>query len=267
MGYMDGNGSVTFAVAIAAIFLLPDSPGHTSWMTDAENTCATVRLEEDNINELQHETPMHGFMSAIKDYKVWLFMLMQNMHFSGMSFNQFFPTIVSNLGYGKITSLLLTTPPYIFSALFSLAFARSSGFFNERTWHVVGGNVIAVVGFVLACATTGTAPRYAACFLFAAGSYCTGSIILGWAATNMADSHEKRAVTMAIVNFSAVLANVYTAYLWPKSDGPRYLVGLGSSAGFCGLCMLAALIAMAAFKRENSKRRQQDGPEVKPYVL
>lgn len=84
-------------MALVAIFLLPDAPGQTSWMSDAENACSIIRLEEDNVNELQHETPMQGLLSALKDYKVWMFMLMQNLHFSGMSFNQFFPTIVKTL--------------------------------------------------------------------------------------------------------------------------------------------------------------------------
>ena len=66
-------------------------------MTDAENACAVIRLEEDNIHELKRESPIQGFVSAITDYKVWLFMIMQNLHFSGMSFNQFFPTIVNTL--------------------------------------------------------------------------------------------------------------------------------------------------------------------------
>jgi hypothetical protein len=66
-------------------------------MTPEENACSVIRMQEDSVNQLQHETPMQGFMSAIKDYKVWLFMLMQNMHFSAMSFNQFFPTLVKTL--------------------------------------------------------------------------------------------------------------------------------------------------------------------------
>lgn len=171
-------------------------------------------------------------------------------------------------GYNKIITLVLTAPPYVFSALFSLAYARSSGYFNERTWHIVGGNTLGIVGFVLACATTGMAPRYVSCFLFAAGSYCTGSIILSWAATNVTDSHEKKAVTMALVNFSAVGANVYTAYLWPATDGPRYIMGLGSSAGFCFVCILAAIGTQFALKRENAKRlREDDSGEVRLYAL
>lgn len=155
----------------------------------------------------------------------------------------------------------------MFAAIFSLALAHSSGRFNERAWHICGGNALAIVGFVLACATTSLAPRYVSCFLFAAGSYSTGSIILGWAAANVVDSHEKKSVTLAMVNFSAVAANIYTAYLWPDSDSPRFLVGLGSSVGFCAVCMISAVVGLILFKQLNKRRlRDSSGDSVRLFV-
>lgn len=91
------EGCATFAFATIAIFLLPDTPGKTAWMSTLENECAVIRLQEDSITQLEHQSPIQGFKSAITDYKVWLFMIMQNMHFCAMSFNQFFPTIVKTL--------------------------------------------------------------------------------------------------------------------------------------------------------------------------
>lgn len=91
------EGCSTFGFALLAILLLPDTPGHTRWMTEAENAYALQRAANDSVNKLASETPFQGFLSAIKDYKVWLLMLLQNLHFSGMSFNQFFPTIVKTL--------------------------------------------------------------------------------------------------------------------------------------------------------------------------
>lgn len=151
--------------------------------------------------------------------------------------------------------------------MFALGLSWSSGRFDERAWHIYGGNALAVVGFAVACATTTVAPRYLACFLFAAGSYSTGSIILGWTATNVADSHEKKAVAMAMVNFSAVAANIYTAYLWPDSDSPRFLMGLRSSIGFCVMCMFSANFAWFLFRRLNKQRlREAEGDSVKLFA-
>lgn len=163
--------------------------------------------------------------------------------------------------------MVLTCPPYLLSAVFALALARSSGDFNERTWHIVGGNVVAMVGFIIACVTHTTAPRYFACFLFAAGSYSTGSIILGWAAANIVDSHEKKAVTLALINYSAVAANIYTAYLWPDSDGPQFLMGLSSSVAFSFLCGTVAIVACYVFRGENRKHfSHTESDDVKLFV-
>lgn len=162
----------------------------------------------------------------------------------------------------------MTAPPYVAAALFGLGLAWSSGHFNERTYHIIGGNVLAIIGFILACTTRALAPRYVSCFLFAAGSYSTGSIILGWASATVTESPEKKAVTMASVNFAAVLANVYTAYLWPSSDGPIYLMGLGSSAGFSAVCAAMAVVTMLVLKAKNRKLlREHHGDDLRLYVL
>lgn len=175
--------------------------------------------------------------------------------------------LIPSSGYDRTTTLVFTSPPYVFAAMFALALSWSSGRFDERAWHIYGGNALAVVGFAVACATTSVAPRYVACFLFVAGSYSTGSIILGWTAANVFDSHEKKAVTVAIVNFSAVAANIYTAYLWPDSDSPRLLVGLGSSIGLCVMCMLSAPFTLFLSRRLNRQRlRQADGDSVKLFA-
>lgn len=175
---------------------------------------------------------------------------------------------MSYSGYDSTISLALTSPPFVFSALFGLVLARSSSHFDERTWHIVGGNVVALIGFIVACATTSMAPRYFACFLFAAGSYSTGSIILGWVSTNIDDSNEKKSVALALVNFSAVGANIYTAYLWPKSDEPRYIMGLGASAGFCVACAVAAVAFSLLMRRENRKRlRESDNEPSRLYAI
>lgn len=170
-------------------------------------------------------------------------------------------------GYNTTITLALTSPPFVFSALFGLALAKSSSHFNERTWHIVGGNALALVGFILACTTTSLAPRYLSCFLFAAGSYSTGSIILGWVSTNIVDSNEKKSVALALVNFSAVGANIYTAHLWPSSDSPRYVMGLGASAAFCVACAAIAVVNNLLLRRENRKRMHEVDGATRLYVL
>lgn len=52
---------------------------------------------------------------SIKDIKVWVLTIMLFGGVTGLSFNIFMPSIVKTLGYGKIETLLLTCPVWLFA--------------------------------------------------------------------------------------------------------------------------------------------------------
>lgn len=39
--------------------------------------------------------------------------------------------------------------------------------------------------------------------------------------------------------------------MWPSTDGPRYAIGFGASAGFCVLCIATVWIMRLTLKRDN----------------
>lgn len=71
---------------------------------------------------------------------------------------------------------------------------------HERTWHITGGLLVAIVGFVIAASTLNTAGRYVACFIFPIGAYSVNSVIIGWASSTLSQTKEKKAVVLAMTN-------------------------------------------------------------------
>jgi multisubunit Na+/H+ antiporter MnhG subunit len=67
---------------------------------------------------------------------------------------------------------------------------------HERTWHITGGLLIAIVGFVIAASSMNTAARYLACFIFPVGAYSVNSVIIGWASSTLGQTKEKKAVSL-----------------------------------------------------------------------
>ena len=57
-----------------------------------------------------------------------------------------------------------------------------------------------------------------------------------------------------------------TPYLWPKSDEPRYIIALSSSAAFSIMTALLAWVAKILFTRKNKKLREQDSENMTFYV-
>ena len=232
------EGVVTFAVALVGMFLLADSPLTTRWLTPEQRQLAHDRMVFDTVGVAESKGSRAGFMQAVRDPRLWLLCFIQNMHLSACSFNNFFPTVVGALGFNETITLVLTCPPYFVSGFFGYLAGYSSGRFNERTWHITICMGAAIVGFVISCATLNVAARYVSCFLFASGAYAVNSMILGWVSATLGSTPEKKAVSLSIVNVIANASYIYTAYLYPKSDGPRYLTAMASNAAFATACIL-----------------------------
>ena len=183
---------------------------------------------------------------------------MQNMHLSATSFNQFFPTVVSSLGFGKIITLLLTAPPSVVAGLVGVLVGISSGRFNERTWHITVCMGLALVGFIISCTTLNVAARYISCFLFASGVYACNSVILGWVSATLGQTPEKKAVSLSIVNVVSMASFIYTPYLYISSDAPKYVTAMSSNGAFAFMSIVCAWILRIWLQRTNKKLREQN---------
>jgi MFS family permease len=118
------EGVVTFGVATIGLLLLCDDPSETKWLTPEERATAVARIQKDTVGAQGRASVWSGLRQACTDPKLLLFVLMQNLHISACSFNNFFPTIVNSLGFdSKITALLLTAPPYFVSGLLGIPVA------------------------------------------------------------------------------------------------------------------------------------------------
>jgi MFS transporter, ACS family, DAL5 transporter family protein len=56
-----------------------------------------------------------------------------------------------------------------------------------------------------------------------------------------------------MTNVGGQIGYIYGAYLWPKSDEPRYAIGFGASAGFAFLSVVCAWVIRTLLIRENKR--------------
>ncbi|KAL2811773.1 major facilitator superfamily domain-containing protein [Aspergillus granulosus] len=260
------QGAVTFFVAVCSVFTLPDDPLHTRWLTQEERQLAHDRILADTVGARHQSSSWAGLKEAAKDMRVWLFAFMQHMHLAANGFKNFFPTAVETLGFSTTITLVLTCPPYLIAGAVAVIWSWNSGRVNERTWHITVAKAIAVFGFVLGCATLNTGVRYFAMVVFAIGTYAVNSIILGWVSSTCGQTKEKKASALAIVNTIANASFIWTPYLWPESDEPRYTIAMSSSAAFSIACATCAWIMKWWLVRANRKIRQSNDESVLYYA-
>ncbi|KAJ9608454.1 hypothetical protein H2200_007442 [Cladophialophora chaetospira] len=260
------EGAVTFGVAILGMYLLPDFPLTTHWLKDEERQLAHDRILRDTVGLAPSKGARAGFAQAIRDPRLYLLCLMQNMHLSACSFNNFFPTVIGGLGFDRTITLVLTCPPYLVSAAIGLVVGISSGRFNERTWHITVCMGTALIGFIISCATLNVPARYISCFLFASGAYAVNSVILGWVSATLGQTTEKKAISLSIVNVVANASYIYTPYLYPKGDGPKYLTAMASNAAFAFTTIACAWVMRIWLQRTNKKLKEGNTEEAVYYA-
>ncbi|KAF2130443.1 MFS transporter-like protein [Dothidotthia symphoricarpi CBS 119687] len=260
------QGVVTVGAAVLAYFMLPNAPLETRWLTQPERELAHGRIFRDTTGRTAKVSTWTGLREACCDYRTWLFALMQNLHLSANGFKNFLPSAVATLGFSTTVTLVLTCPPYLIAVFTSVAVSWSSGRFNERTWHISVSKLIAIIGFIVGTASLNIGARYFAIILFVGATYGVNNINLSWAASVLGQTDEKKTAVIAIVNTLGNLSFVYTPYLWPDSDAPRFSKALYASAGFSAGVVIVAWVIRVVLQRDNKKIRAQDNEAINFYV-
>ncbi|KAK6208573.1 MFS transporter [Colletotrichum tabaci] len=261
------QGAVSIGVAFGAFYFLPNAPLQTRWLTPEQRQMAHQRIFDDTTDRREGKTSVwKGLREACTDWRTWVFCLMDNMHLSANGFKNFLPSVVKTLKYNTTITLVLTCPPYILAGIMSIVVSHSSGRFNERTWHTTVSKLIACAGFAMAVATLNTTVRYVGIMIFVGATYGVNNIILGWTASTLGQTDEKKAVAIAMANTFGNLASVYTPYLWPDSDEPRYLKAMLASIAFSIGVIICAWVMRFTLQRQNRKTLATNPDALNLYV-
>ncbi|KAG0693092.1 major facilitator superfamily domain-containing protein [Suillus ampliporus] len=261
------EGGITIFIAICAIFILPDFPHNTRWLTPDERALAISRLAEDGYgkdDDLGKQATMQGLWDAVSDWKVWWITAAFIFQYTVQSFVSYFPTLSATMGYGTTVTLLLCAPPWGFAAIVAFAISRHSDKTQKRYIYFAISNAVGALGFIISMCTMNTAVRYISLFLMA--QIIAGYMVLwGWISNTFDREPAKRAVAIALINGLGQLGSVAGSYVWPSNWGPTYRYSYA-------ICVAAVAVATGMFgvmhlylKHENERieRNERDAKDVK----
>ncbi len=266
---LEGAGSALFA--LTAFFVLPNYPhsnkGGAMWsMTEDMRKLAVARILDDRVETSDNSSVLHGLKLAVTDVKCYIFIFMNIFITSSYGFNNFFPTMVAGFGLGsRITSLLLTAPPYVLGTAVSFFVAWNSDRMRERGFHIMVNLGCSITGFIITVATANTAARYTAAFLYTSGSFSANALVYTWAVSSLGQTPEKRAAGGAIVNICGHIGNVISPYFFPDRDQPRYTMAMLLQIGFAALALSTAGVSKIYLRKQNKKLLEISNQSGRPF--
>ncbi|KAF2813010.1 MFS general substrate transporter [Mytilinidion resinicola] len=254
------KGSMTIAIALLVMPVLLDYPGQhiRSWtgMDKEHHIYAEWRIRKENagIKDEDTESIWWGLGQALKDPKLYMFVVLQMALITAQSFNNFFPSIVGTLGYNRTITLLLTAPPYIFAFIIWLCVSFHAAHNGERGYHIAIPMIFGLLGNLLAMIVPTLGGRYFSMFLMTSGTYAPYNLCVSWLSSSLPRLASKRAAVFAIVNLMAAgVAHFYTPYAFPDTQKPRYYGGGAMMSAACLICVMMALGINWHLMRENKR--------------
>ena len=253
------EGIATMVIALVAMIFIPDYPSMTKWLTEEQRIVAQGRLAKDVGSEgtLDEKVPIKtGIALAAKDYRTWLFACLQMCASASISYSHYFPTLVKSLGFKSNTSsLLLTSPPYVFAFIWSMSLASYADKKLVRSTPVIVSMVMSIMGAVLLMALPVKEkwPRYAITFLAAAGSFGVYSTTYTWLSSTIIRPPIKRAAAIGIANTISNTAALFASYFWLDEYSPSFRVSWGCSLAFMVLGLVTTCVLRLVLRRGNRK--------------
>lgn len=248
----------TVIIALGAFFVLPDFPANTKWLTEEERALAMWRLEVDAAGEKDWtssaEQPLFsGFKMILRDPKNWFLVVVAYGSASAIGINAFFPTVVASMGKDRITTLLLTSPPYLLACVVCAAVAWNADRTGERYWHTVLPLCCCLAGFIICAAAEGVGPRYFGAMIMLPGTYTAFNMSMIWTANTIHRPVAKRAAAVAFNNAVATVCSIYGSFLYPDNAAPRFVLAFTVNAAMALVAVVASTVLRFYLKRENRK--------------
>ncbi|KAJ5973707.1 MFS general substrate transporter [Penicillium waksmanii] len=262
------EGALTVFVALLSMFIIPDLPRTTSWLTEEEKELAAWRLEadigEDDWVDSEHQSMFHGAKLAFTDYKTWLLLGAIYGLTSAGAVTTFFPIVMAGLGKSTVETLLLTTPPYLIGAILVMINAWHADKTGERYLHIALPPIVAIVAFIIALSNTSFAGQYVAMCLMIGGIYAGYVVCLGYISNILPRPATKRAAALALINCLSNVCQIYTPYLYPDSASPRFVAAFSHNLALCAMTIFFATIIRIVLGRLNKQLDEEEGTNIGP---
>lgn len=119
---------------------------------------------------------------------------------TGYAGSFFTPTILKQLGWTSLRAQYMSIPIYIFSTCCTLGSAILSDKLRHRFWFIIGGCLVATIGYVilLNMHKVVVGARYFALFCVISGGFVAQPVTLVWVSNNVS-GHYKRSISSAMM--------------------------------------------------------------------
>ncbi|KAK2018414.1 major facilitator superfamily transporter [Colletotrichum eremochloae] len=262
------EGLLTVAFGVVCVWVLPDRPHNTRWLTPRERDVATWRMMQDG-NRTHGRVNWRHTRRQLRDWRMWLnISIFMSQVLQTYTIATFTPIIVATFGYDHVRAQLMTAPPYCVALVMVFVVGYASDRLRSCSGLLVVTSAVAAVGDLLLAILphTAAAARYGATFLVTSGILSGVTLSVGNITGNCCGDIKKGIASGLFQSFGSTMG-IATGYLFPLSDAPAFRKGFWTLVGATCWTVVGAAFVTVANARENRRRDREFGRPPQGVVI
>ncbi|KAL5337703.1 major facilitator superfamily domain-containing protein [Aspergillus crustosus] len=257
---LEGLASIVASVAI--YFLMPDYPSNSKrFLNEEESLLACNRLAVDGIALTQGtgaEKIPHwvAFKMTCSDWRVWAQCFLFVLVTGSQTMQYFIPTLVESFGWTGPTGQYHTIPAYMAALVYVVSACYLADRYKRKWQFICGLSAIGCILFI-AVATLPPSQKTAQYVLtiFAFGTiYGCSPLVKTWVSDVIPQPAAKRAIAIALINSIGNASSIYSSWLWPDKDAPRYIPGFATTTSWLGVLSVCTAVFAYFFNKYPAQR-------------
>ncbi|KAJ5761739.1 nicotinamide mononucleotide permease protein [Penicillium nucicola] len=247
-GILEGIASIIASVII--YFFMPDYPSTSKrFLSEEDSILACNRLAVDGIGLTQgsgvKEIPhWEAFKMTCSDWRVWAQCFMFVLVTGSQTIQYFIPTLVESFGWTGPDGQYHTIPAYMAALVYVVLCCWLADRYKKKWQFICGLSFVGCVLFITVITVKDKMAQYILT-IFAFGTiYACSPLVKTWVADVIPQPAAKRSIAIALINAIGNASSIYSSWLWPDKDAPRYIPGFATTTTWLGvLCVSAAVFA------------------------
>jgi len=182
-----------------------------------------------------------------------------NVSFSSLPV--FLPTIITEMGFSRVTAQGLSAPPYFLAFIVVVLSCWIADRTAQRGYTIIFLSILGAVGYIMLATASSVGVRYAGVYIAASGIFPAIGNVLPWVMNNQG-SETRRGTGIALINTIGQCGPLLGTRLYPSNEGPYYRKGMWVCAAFMLFNAFLAATLRMRLVWENKKLDEKYGTKV-----
>ncbi|BEI85743.1 hypothetical protein CcaverHIS002_0600300 [Cutaneotrichosporon cavernicola] len=237
-------GALTIIIAVIGYIFIIDFPDKANYLDEEEKRIVALRIQRDRADAKPDPLTASKVFKYMCLWQPWLFAIMfMSTTTATYSLAYFLPTILAQMGFNNIESMMLGTPAYFWAIFPAIICGKIADKYRGTRAFMVMFNAACILigtGMYAKLPASQKNARFAGIFLAVGGGNSNVPLVISWQATSIRAQSKRGYVSALSVAFGGVGGILGSALFFQKEAKKGFPTGINVTLALNALTFVIA---------------------------